>query len=889
MDHYEVSVGTVSGASDVLNWTRLASGSSPSLTLNFTPETARYISVRAVTSGGDVLGTETSYLGYFEASGNESQNANESVEAVFDKALPEGVVPQFALGTSLGASDTVDWHTVSTFSGTHRHKLVSGTNGITFSLSEGTDYYVSLRFSHNDVNYLYSSKSFRFSSSTFRFTGLSIYGEFVRNQAPQISWTAENAIGRVNHYQAAIGTTSGGSDILSWTRIALEESLFLGFNPTNDRYISIRAVTSGSEVLGTITSYFSYFESGQSESQNANESVEVVFDKALPQGVVPEFALGTSVGGSDTVSWHAVSTFSGTHRHKLVSGTNGITFSLSKNTDYYVSMRFRYNEVDHFYSSKSFRFIPPFRFTGLSIHGEFVGNQAPQVSWTAENAIGRVNHYQAAIGTTSGASDILSWKRVALGESLFLGFNPTNDRYISIRAVTSDSEILGTITSYFSYFESGQSESQNANESIEVVFDKALPQGVVPEFALGTSLGASDTVSWHTVSNFSGTHRHKLVSGTNGITFSLSEDTDYYVSLRFSHNGVDYHYSSKSFRFAPTFHFASLFVEGEFETNSSPNVVWSVENDTQVNRYEVAVGTTSGGSDVLTWTSLSSGQAPSITVDVGFTPASHYISVRALNAVGTVLGTATSYFGYFKSADFYSNSMTETVEVVFDKALPSGVVPEFALGTSVGASDTVDWHTVSTLSGTHRHKLVSGTNGIMFSLSEDTDYYVSLRFSHNGVNYRYSSKSFQTSASFRFTGLSIQGAFHGLTAPEISWQVENDAQVDHYEVAVGETSGGNNLLDWTELASGESPTVTFSSRTDFIPPIQHRYVSVRAVNSSDEVLGSVTSPLSYFRLYNINFFPPAVHKSAGVVIDGAQDDHLISNNTSLEFALGSTP
>ena len=845
VDHYEVAAGTVPGRNNVLNWTSLTSGSSPPLTLSFVSETARYISVRAVTSGGDVLGTETSYLGYFEASETESQDANESVEVVFDKALPLGVMPEFALGTSLGGSDTVDWHAVSTFSGTHRHKLVSGTNGITFNLSDYTDYYVSLRFRHNDVNYLYSSKSFRF-VPPFRFIALSIESEFSENEAPQIFWEAESIaqLDQVDHYEVSIGTTSGGHDVLDWTRmVGHSPKITLSFVPETARYISIRAVTSGGEVLDTITSYLGYFEAREDESQDADESVEVVFDKALPRGVVPEFALGTAVGASDTVDWHAVSTFSGTHRHKLVSGTNGITFNLSEGRDYYISMWFFHNGVNHFYVSRSFRFVPSFRFTGLSIEGEFGENEAPQISWSAENT-DSVDHYEVSVGTTSGASDVLGWTRLASGNSppLTLNFTPETARYISVRAVTSGGDVLGTETSYLGYFEASGNESQTANESVEVVFDKALPLGVAPEFALGTSLGASDTVGWHTVSTFSGTHRHKLVSGTNGITFSLSEGTDYYVSLRFRHNGVDYRYSSKSFRFSlPPFRFTGLSIEGEFGENEAPQISWLAENTSQVDHYEVSVGTTSGDSDVLNWTRLASGSSPPLTLSF-VSETARYISVRAVTSGSEVLGTTTSYLGYFEASETESQNSDESVEAVFDKALPEGVVPQFALGTSLGASDTVDWHTVSTFSGTHRHKLVSGTNGITFSLSEGTDYYVSLRFSHNEVDYLYSSKSFRFSLPpFRFTGLSIEGEFGENEAPQISWSAENTNQVDHYEVSVGTASGASDVLNWTRLASGSSPPLTLN-----FTPETARYISVRAVTSGGDVLGTETSYLGYF-------------------------------------------
>ena len=848
VDHYEVSVGTALGTGDVLDWTDLSSGSSPPITLSYTPEMAHYISVRAVTSGGQVLGTITSPLGYFEASETESQDVHESVEVVLDKALPDGVIPAFALGTSVGGSDTVGWHIDFDFKGGPL-RLVSGENGITFNLSEDTDYYVSMRFRHNGVDYLYSSRSFRYVSSQFRFTDLEIEGDFI-DEAPQISWLAEN-IDEVDHYEVSVGTSLGTGDVLDWTDLSSGSSppITLRYTPETIRYVSVRAVASGGDVLGTITSYLGYFEVSIMVHEYAEESADVLFDKALPEGVIPEFALGTSVGASDTVGWHEVSTLSG-QRHRLVSGENGITFSLSEDTDYYISLRFRHNDVNYFYSSGRFRFsVLPFRFTELSILGEFGADEAPQISWYATNTnTNEVDHYEVSIGTISGASDVLDWTDLSSGSSptITLSYTPETARYISVRAVASGGEVLDTITSYLGYFEASEDESQDAEESVEVVFDKALPEGVIPEFALGTSLetfGRANTVGWHEVPTLSG-QRHRLVSGENGITFSLSEDTDYYISLRFRHNGVRYLYSSKSFyvRCDSGFHrdsgvcvsntrsctisngegqetyntvsntwgsclvtscdsdyhedsgacvsdtrsctishgegqetyntvsniwgscevlscdsgyhedsgacvsstvrFTGLSILGEFGEDEAPQISWTAENTDEVDHYEVSIGTTSGASDVLDWTDLSSGSSPTITLS--YTPETvRYISVRAVASDGEVLGTITSYLGYFEAIEDESQNAEESVEVVFDKDLPDGVLLEFFIGTSLARFDTVDLHTVLIPSGTRRHQVVSGENSARFTLSEDTDYYISMYFHHNGVHYSYSSRSFR--------------------------------------------------------------------------------------------------------------------------------------------------
>lgn len=110
----------------------------------------------------------------------------------------------------------------------------------------------------------------------------------------------------------------------------------------------------------------------------------------------------------------------------------------------------------------------------------------------------------------------------------------------------------------------------------------------------------------------------------------------------------------------------SLRLDGGQSTNAAASAFWEVEDHTEVVRYEVAVGSAMGRSDVMHWH------------DVGLTTTYHardgqdgasfalqpnrdyYLTVRAMGADGTVLGAARSgawyvYEPYDFNADRYSS------------------------------------------------------------------------------------------------------------------------------------------------------------------------------------------------------------------------------------------
>lgn len=168
-------------------------------------------------------------------------------------------------------------------------------------------------------------------------------------------------------------------------------------------------------------------------------------------------------------------------------------------------------------------------------------------------------------------------------------------------------------------------------------------------------------------------------------------------------------------------------------TAQAPTVSWGASTDATsgVDHYEYALGTTSGGTDVVTWTAngtaLSRTQA-SLSLTEG---TYYYASVRAVDLAGNISPVATGD-GFRADAtapnppatfDDGVTSPSTTQTPTFSWTASTDSVSgldhyEIALGTSSGATDLMTWTDV----GTGTTKVTTG-----LSLTEGHTYYASIR------------------------------------------------------------------------------------------------------------------------------------------------------------------
>ena len=170
-------------------------------------------------------------------------------------------------------------------------------------------------------------------------------------------------------------------------------------------------------------------------------------------------------------------------------------------------------------------------------------------------------------------------------------------------------------------------------------------------------------------------------------------------------------------------------------STSSLTVTWSGFSDTLsgIQKYEYAIGSNSGGTDVVDWTNNNTDTSVTKTGLTLTNGTTYYLSIRAADNVGNVSTIVTSdgitvdtdvpiissVIEGSSTADIdYQNSDTTLIIVWAGSDAASGIAQyEYALGTAATASNTVAW----TSAGMATADTLTG-----LSLIEDSTYYLSL-------------------------------------------------------------------------------------------------------------------------------------------------------------------
>ncbi|MCM2323342.1 MAG: hypothetical protein NDJ90_08785 [Oligoflexia bacterium] len=156
---------------------------------------------------------------------------------------------------------------------------------------------------------------------------------------------------------------------------------------------------------------------------------------------------------------------------------------------------------------------------------------------------------------------------------------------------------------------------------------------------------------------------------------------------------------------------------------------------------------------------------------------------------------------------------------------------DLAIGTAAGETQALDW----TDAGTATTKTQAG-----LALSDATTYYASVRARDNAGNVSTvtSSNGWTTDATAPSAPASMDDGtetFLASDAPVATWGVSNDSGsgLDHYELAIGTSAGGNQTLDWTPVGVVTSGSLTGLSLSNGIT----YYTNVRA----SDVAGNTSS------------------------------------------------
>ncbi len=378
------------------------------------------------------------------------------------------------------------------------------------------------------------------------------------------------------------------------------------------------------------------------------------------------------------------------------------------------------------------------------------------------------------------------------------------------------------------------------------------------QYAIGTTSGGTQTLAY--------TDNGTSTAVTNS-SLSLASGTTYYISVRAVDNAGNTGSSTTSNGItvdsappaAPATVNDGTGADATYTTSTTTlSANWTSVTDpiSGLQKYQYAVGTTSGGTQVLSYTDNGTSTTvtnSSLSLSSG---TAYYVSVRAVDNAGNT-GSSTSSNGITVDstapaapvsvndglgADVDYSTSTTTLSANWSSVTDSvsGLAKyQYAIGTTSGGTQTLGY--------TDNGTTTTVTNSSL-SLASGTTYYVSVRAVDNAGN---------TGTSTTSDGITVDTAAPAAPATvndgtgadtdtststttlSANWSTVTDpiSGLAKYQYAIGTTVGGTQTLGYTD--NGTSTTVTNSSLS--LTNGTTYYVSVRAVDNAGNTGSATTS------------------------------------------------
>ena len=916
---YYYAIGTTAGATNVVAWTDNGTATSVTKTgLSLSNGQVYYFTVKAQ-NGANLQSTATNSNGqtvdttapstpaavsdgtgadtaYTTSSTQLSANWTASADA------QSGVAKYYyAIGTSAGATNVVAW----TDNGTATSVTKTG-----LSLSNGQVYYFTVK-SENGAGL--QSAAVNSNGQTVDTTAPSTPAAVsdgagadtaYTTSISQLSanWSASaDAQSGVAKYYYAIGTSAGATNVVAWTDNGTATSVTkTGLSLSNGQiyYFTVKAENgaglqsaavnsngqtvdntppsapvsvndgTGADISETLT--LSQLSANWSASADAQSGLAKYY-----------YAIGTTVGGTDTVDW----TDNGTAVSVTKTG-----LSLVDGQVYYFSVKAENGSgLQSSVSSSNGQqarqdVTPPADVAGVrdgsGADAAWAGSQTQlSANWDASSdAESGVARYDYAIGTTAGGTNVVAWTSngtntsvtkaglsLADGQIYYFQVKAVNGVGLESAAVSSDGQTIdatapsapGTVRdgagADAAYTTSATQLSANWTASADA------QSGVAKYYyAIGTTAGATDVVTW--------TDNGAATSVTK-TGLSLSNGQIYYFTVK-AQNGAGLQSAAANSNgqtvdtTAPSN--PATVNDGTGADVAYTNSVtqlsanWTASADAQsgVVKYYYAIGTTAGATDVVTWTD--NGTATSVT-KTGLSLSNgqiYYFTVKAENGAGlqsavansngqtadtTAPSTPASVNDGAGADTAYTTSATQlSANWAASADAQSGVAKYYyAIGTTAGAADVVDW----TDNGAATSVTKTG-----LSLSNGQIYYFTVKAENgSGVQSAAVNSNGQTvdtttpSAPASVNDGAGADTAYTTSATQLSanWTASVDAQsgVTKYYYAIGTTAGATNVVAWTDNGTATSVTKTGLSLSNG----QIYYFTVKAENGSGLQSAAVNS------------------------------------------------
>ncbi|MEW6201417.1 MAG: hypothetical protein AB1546_05545, partial [bacterium] len=460
--------------------------------------------------------------------------------------------------------------------------------------------------------------------------------------------------------------------------------------------------------------------------------------------------------------------------------------------------------------------------------------------------------YWYAVGSSLGATDVLGWTDNGAGNSVTVtGLNLTEGQtyYFRVKAEnnagllspesTSNGQSVETTPpppvatvndgAGFDAFYALSASQLSANWTEVSDTESGIKQYL---YAIGSEPGATDVVNW------TGNSQSTSVTHTG---LNLQSGKTYYFSVA-AENGAGLwsapaNSNGQTVEVTPPAAVAAVNdgtgADIQYATSSvklSANWTATTDPESGVAKYWYSIGTTQGGTDVLNWRNNMlniSVTKTNLNLTNGQT---YYFNIKAENGVG-LFSDITSSNGQIvettppDAVASVNDGLGSDIQYAFSTVqlsanwlqtadAESGVARYFyAIGTSAGTDDVVDW----TDNGTNLSVTRTGLN-----LTNGQTYYFSVK-AENGVGLQ-SVPSDSDGQTIDVTAPDAVAVVNDSTGSDIqyaastselsaNWTEAADAEsgIAKYWYAIGTTPGGTDVSDWTDNGTG-----TFITRTGLI-------------------------------------------------------------------------
>ena len=857
---YYYSVSTVPGSTDVLNWTDAGLTTSAYISgLPLNSGQVYYVNVKAINGGGGSSAVGSTDGIAVDFTPPDAPMVIDDGDFISDlhsihvkwsaEDAESGIAKyEYSVGTTAGETDIKSW----TSAGMLLDTTITGLN-----LTNGRTYYINVRATNGAglVSDVGSTDGAVLDTTPAATPVVTDDGAWTASMTDlHASWSSSDAESGIKSYRYALGTTSGGTDAIGWTNIGTNTSISLaGLTLTHGThyYFSVIATNGAGadSAVGTSdgigvdsTAPVKPTVTDDGASQTSHDTLHAAWTSSDPESGITkyEYCMGSGAGQNDLVDW----TDTGTATSVTKTG-----LTLLEGSRYYISVRAT-NAVGLISDVGSSDGIlidstPPPAPT-VTDDGAFTSSaDTLHVTWAPVTSPSGIASYEYSIGTTAGQTDTKTWTNAALAtEATATGLTLQQGKtyYFNVRAISSigkagvvgssDGILVDTTPPGKPTVTDGGAYASSATQLTASWTASDAESGVVSyEYAVGTTSGGTNIKNWTSAGN--------QTSITIG-SLTLVDGGSYYISVRAANgaglksqvgtsDGIIVDLSVPS---TPT-----VTDDGVYTTNASQlHATWaSSDAQSGIAKYEYAIGTTSGGTDTVAWTSAGTAVEKTITGLSLTSGKRYYISIRSTNGAGMVSAVGTSD-GIIVDATppttpavtddgQYTKSATTIHASWTASDAETGItLYEYSVGTSAKATNVVGWTNIGKTTSVTRSDL---------TLASGTSYFINVR---------------ATNAAGLVSAVGSSDGILVDTTPPQAPTVTDDGEytsdssrlhvkvacadpesgIASYEYAVGTMPSGTDIVNWHSDGAGPDITITGLSLTTGVT----YYVSARAINGA---------------------------------------------------------